>query len=317
MIPEFKTIMIPYLKLLSDRKEWSFQDIIETLGKQFKLSYIERMEMIPSGQKVFDYRVGYSRTIFKRACLVESTRKGYVRITQKGINYLSSPYDLNELIENISINHPSDHEESSIIDFENIIYIKALGNLLQYYHSDLIYINNFQHYRKELILEDDYLIVKPGTFKAFLNEYRVARNINKAFTKALFELTLEWIRTKDPINVDEFANFLRIKGITQNKTLKSLASKILFLNDPENVLPMDSRTRNAFKLRDNNYAEYIYLVKCFIKQNKQKIDDNLKIISAPLTQIESQFKTNLLNLDQIRFNRFVDKILWTGGQYDN
>lgn len=308
--------MLPYLKLISNRKEWSFQNIIENLANQFKISHDERLEMIPSGQKVFDYRVGYSRTIFIRGQLVESTGKGFVRITQKGIDFLSNQDDLHKLIKSSSMpkNEIINQETISSVTMEDIVYLRALGNLLQYYDSDLNYMKNFQLYKKGLIRKDDYLVSKAGTFKAFLNEYRIARNINKDLTKALFELTLEWIKTKDPNDVDRFAEFLRIKGITQNRTLTSLASKILFLNDPENVLPMDSRTRNAFKLQNNNYSEYIKLVKHFISQNKQSIEGNLKIISAPLTKIESQFKTNFLNLDRIRFNRYVDKILWAGGQ---
>lgn len=319
MIPKSRDIMLPYLKLISNRKEWSFQDIIENLANQFKVSHDERMEMIPSGQRVFDYRVGYSRTIFIREHLVESTGKGFVRITQKGINFLSNPNNLQNLIKYSPMdeNKLLTNKVLSSISFENIVYFKALGNLLQYYDSDLRYIINFQSYRKGIIRSEEHLISNPGTFKAFLNEYRIARNINKDFTKTLFELTIKWIKTQDPKDVDGFAQFLRIEGITQNRTLTSLASKILFLNNPENVLPMDSRTRNVFKLQNNNYAIYIQLVKDFINQNKQHIDENLNIISVPLTKIESRFKTNLSNLDLIRFNRFVDKILWTGGQYEN
>jgi hypothetical protein len=315
MIPKSKYIMLPYLKLISNRKEWSLQDIIENLAKQFKVSHDERLEMIPSGQKVFDYRVGYSRTIFIRGNLVESTRKGFVRITQKGINILANQNDLDKLIKFSPMpKHESNQKTIISANFEDIVYLKALGNLLQYYDSDLKYMENFQLYKKGLIQNDDHLISIAGTFKGFLNEYRIARNINKDHTKALFELTLQWITTKNPKDVDKFADFLKASGITQNKILTSLASKILFLNDPENILPMDSRTRNAFKLQNNNYAEYIQLVRNFISQNKQKIEENLKIISGPLTKIEAQFKTNLLNLDRIRFHRYVDKILWTGGQ---
>lgn len=89
MIPDSQTIMLPYLKILGDSKEWSYQELIEILAHAFKVSYDERQKMIPSGQRVFDYRVGFSRTIFKRFGLVDSTRYGFVRITQKGLNVLS------------------------------------------------------------------------------------------------------------------------------------------------------------------------------------------------------------------------------------
>jgi restriction system protein len=93
MIPDPQSIMLPYLKVLVDNKEWSFQDLIETLAHTFKVSHDERQEMIPSGQKIFNYRVGFSRTFLKKAGLVESTRYGYVRITQKGLKVLAKNLD--------------------------------------------------------------------------------------------------------------------------------------------------------------------------------------------------------------------------------
>ena len=90
MIPDPQTLMLPYLKVLADQKEWNFQDLIETLAHEFKVSHDERLEMIPSGQKIFDYHVGTVRTFFKKAGLIESTRHAHVRITQHGLDVLST-----------------------------------------------------------------------------------------------------------------------------------------------------------------------------------------------------------------------------------
>jgi restriction system protein len=89
MIPVSNTLMLPYLKLLADNREWQFQGMVEALAHHFRVNSEERQRMIPSGQKVFDYHVGYCRTIFRRYGLVEQTRLGYVRITQKGIDVLA------------------------------------------------------------------------------------------------------------------------------------------------------------------------------------------------------------------------------------
>ena len=51
MIPDSQSIMLPYLNLISDRKEWYFQDIVEALASQFKIHHDERFLTIPSGQK--------------------------------------------------------------------------------------------------------------------------------------------------------------------------------------------------------------------------------------------------------------------------
>ena len=48
--------------------------------------------------------------------------------------------------------------------------IKALGNLLQYYHSDLTYILNFQRFKQKAISESEYLRKTDGSFQSFLNE---------------------------------------------------------------------------------------------------------------------------------------------------
>ena len=90
MIPDSHTLMLPYLQLLADCSERQFQDMVEALAYQFKVSAEERQRMIPSGQKVFDYHVGYCRTCFVRYWLVEKTGHANVRITQKGMNVLAS-----------------------------------------------------------------------------------------------------------------------------------------------------------------------------------------------------------------------------------
>ncbi len=57
-IPDFQTIMLPFLRLLGDSKEYLLRDTIDLLADQFKLSDAERREMLPSGQQtVFQNRV--------------------------------------------------------------------------------------------------------------------------------------------------------------------------------------------------------------------------------------------------------------------
>jgi restriction system protein len=93
-IPDYQTIMLPFLRLLSDSKEFAFRDAVELLADQFKLSETERREMLPSGQQtVFHNRVGWARTYLKKAGLVESPKRGSVRITDRGIEVLKSNPD--------------------------------------------------------------------------------------------------------------------------------------------------------------------------------------------------------------------------------
>lgn len=85
-IPDYQSIMLPLLKFSADQKEHSLREAIEALAKQFHLTDEERRELLPSGQQaIFDNRVGWARTYLKKALLLESTRRGYVQITQRGL----------------------------------------------------------------------------------------------------------------------------------------------------------------------------------------------------------------------------------------
>jgi restriction system protein len=85
MIPDYQTIMLPLLEYVKDRKERSLPEVIEHISKFFKLTEEEKREMLPSGmQTIIDNRVGWSRTYLKKAGLVESTRRGYFQITERG-----------------------------------------------------------------------------------------------------------------------------------------------------------------------------------------------------------------------------------------
>ncbi len=89
-IPDFQSVMLPLLKFAADQQEHSLREAIETLAQTFKLSDEERKELLPSGQQaVFDNRVGWSRTHMKKAGLLESTRRSFFKITQRGLDVLS------------------------------------------------------------------------------------------------------------------------------------------------------------------------------------------------------------------------------------
>lgn len=88
-IPDYQTLMLPLLKLLVDKQEHSLRETIEALAEEFGLTEPERKELLPSGQQpVFDNRVGWARTYMKKAGLLETTRRGYFRITDRGLEVL-------------------------------------------------------------------------------------------------------------------------------------------------------------------------------------------------------------------------------------
>ncbi|MBN8786215.1 MAG: restriction endonuclease [Terrimonas sp.] len=84
-IPDYQTVMLPLLNLLSDGAEHSMKDIVPELGKQFKLTEEEMSILLPSGGSLlFASRVGWARTYLKKAGLVGSPKRAVLVITERG-----------------------------------------------------------------------------------------------------------------------------------------------------------------------------------------------------------------------------------------
>lgn len=93
-IPDFQNLMLPMLRLAADGVEHRLSDAIEELAQQLKLSEAERAELLPSGiQPRFDNKVGWARTHLGKALLLESPRRGWFRISERGRELLATPPD--------------------------------------------------------------------------------------------------------------------------------------------------------------------------------------------------------------------------------
>jgi restriction system protein len=89
-IPDFQTLMRPLLQFASDGKEHSTKESVKQLAAEFSLSEEERNALLPSGvQSIFTNRVAWSKTHLKMASLLDSTRRGYFRITELGSKILA------------------------------------------------------------------------------------------------------------------------------------------------------------------------------------------------------------------------------------
>lgn len=88
-IPTYEDLMLPLMNLLQDGKEHSFQELVEYLAKEFKLTDEEKNERIPSGQQTYlQNRTGWARTHLKKTGLVEYASRGVYKITPKGLALL-------------------------------------------------------------------------------------------------------------------------------------------------------------------------------------------------------------------------------------
>ncbi len=84
-VPDFQTIMLPLLKFASDGQEHSIQDAHNHLVQHFNLTSDEVGDLLPSGQQsTFYNRVGWARTYLKKSGLLNTTRRAYFQITERG-----------------------------------------------------------------------------------------------------------------------------------------------------------------------------------------------------------------------------------------
>lgn len=87
VIPNYQAIMLPLLLFAGDSEEHSLQEAVDSLADYFDLTDEELRELLPSGQQaLFRNRLGWARSYLKQAALLESTRRGYFRITQRGLD---------------------------------------------------------------------------------------------------------------------------------------------------------------------------------------------------------------------------------------
>lgn len=89
-IPDYQTLMLPLLRFASDDADHTTREAVDVLALQFDLSPDERSQLLASGQQpVFNNRIGWANSYLKKAGLLESPRRGALRITSRGREVLS------------------------------------------------------------------------------------------------------------------------------------------------------------------------------------------------------------------------------------
>ncbi len=91
MIPDYQTLMLPLLKVISDKELHSLRQLVEILQSHFELSESEKLELLPSGtQAIFDNRVGWAKFYLEKAGLLKTEKRGYYRVTESGLEFLKT-----------------------------------------------------------------------------------------------------------------------------------------------------------------------------------------------------------------------------------
>jgi restriction system protein len=88
-IPDFQTLMLPVLKSAA-KGEASLREVTRRLAADFNLTDEERNQRLPSGQQTtLANRTGWAKTYLAKAGLLEGTRRGYFRLTERGKQVLA------------------------------------------------------------------------------------------------------------------------------------------------------------------------------------------------------------------------------------
>jgi restriction system protein len=88
-VPDFQTIMLPFLLELRDEKERQVGELNVELANRFQLTDEDLQVLLPSGtQTLFKNRVAWAKTHLKHAGLIESPNRGRVRISDQGLKVL-------------------------------------------------------------------------------------------------------------------------------------------------------------------------------------------------------------------------------------
>jgi len=89
-VPDYQSLMLPLLQFAEKKgDETSTGEAAEVLAVELGLTDEDLKEMLPSGISfTFVNRVGWAATYMKKAGLLESTRRGYFRITSRGRDLL-------------------------------------------------------------------------------------------------------------------------------------------------------------------------------------------------------------------------------------
>jgi hypothetical protein len=187
---------------------------------------------------------------------------------------------------------------------------RAIGFFYAFYERNLTHILNFKNFNENDTLFETYTANKSkNSFQRFLSEFRVARNVKRGCGPELLRLTLKWIKNSNSRDVDGFARKIKDKGFSHNSLTISLASKVLFLNDPYYILPYDSQVRKTVKCRLSDYKDFRKLV--LEESKKESFIKCYNHVNRFAHQVEKSFIGKLGQIELIRRNRMLDLFLWS------
>lgn len=171
--------MLPLLKISSDQSEHSSKQVVDQLGDQIGLSQEQREQKYAGGGSgsgpVFYDRVHWALSYLKNAGLVEGTRRGFFKITERGLDVLKRNPEM--------INVKFLKQFSEFNEFLN-------RSRLEKDEATLISTKDPQEYftdnTPEEVLEDGYQLIKGNLVRDLLNSVKNSKP--SFFEKLVVEL---------------------------------------------------------------------------------------------------------------------------------
>lgn len=91
-VPDFQSMMLPFLRCTEDGEEHRMADVRQMLAKDFRLTEDEIKEPLPSGkQSRFSNRVAWAKVYLAQAGLIDTPKRGAFRISKRGRELLANP----------------------------------------------------------------------------------------------------------------------------------------------------------------------------------------------------------------------------------
>jgi len=91
LLPKFDALMIPFLRLLSDGREHLAREVYQKIKSEMGLEKYDAITLESTGQPLFDNRAAWAKSYLKKAELVDFPKRGFVQISEKGLELLDQP----------------------------------------------------------------------------------------------------------------------------------------------------------------------------------------------------------------------------------
>jgi restriction system protein len=91
-VPDYQSLMLPLLQNVEQKGDETFiSELIDEIARELQLSDSDIGALVPSGrQTILSNRLHWAKTYMQRAGLIESTRHGHFKITERGRGLLRS-----------------------------------------------------------------------------------------------------------------------------------------------------------------------------------------------------------------------------------